>query len=122
MTQAQKDLTADQQYSKFAWDHADQTQMYQDIIDDLVKDQNNPYRAEIIMAKDADDFAKMVIGTNFLGKYIVQLVNDMISFVWEQHWWEESEDEIREKIGLAMLKRYKKDALFHNHNQPWATK
>lgn len=81
MTQPQKDLTQDQQYSKFAWDHADQTQMYQDIIDDLVKDPANPYRAEIIMAKDPEDFAKMVIGTNFLGKYIVQLVNDMISSV-----------------------------------------
>lgn len=96
----------EQEYLKKVWDKADQTKMYKDILHDLIEDPENPYRAEIIRAKNEDDFAKIVIGTNFLWKYIVQLVNDMVSYVWEKHWWEESEDEIRKEIGLEILQKY----------------
>lgn len=98
----------DEEYWKLVWNKADATDLYKDILDDLINDKDNPYKADIITAKSDDDYARIVIGTNFLGKYIVQLVNDMISLIWDQQWWEESCDEIREAIGLKLLNRYKK--------------
>jgi len=98
----------DEQYSKLVWNKADATDLYKDILEDLINDKENPYRAEIIMAKNDEDYARMIIGTNFLGKYIVQLVNDMVSLIWDKNGWEESCDEIREAIGLKLLNRYKK--------------
>lgn len=98
----------DEQYAKLVWNKADATDLYKDILYDLISDDWNPYKADIITAKSDEDYARIVIGTNFLGKYIVNLVNDMISFVWQKNGWEESEDEIREAIGLKLLNRYKK--------------
>ena len=95
-------------YSQEVWRKADQTDLYRDILFDLTEDPQNPNKGEIIMAKNADDFAKVIIGTNFLWKYIVQLVNDIISTVGQNQWWEESEDKIRDAIWLAILKRYTK--------------
>jgi len=37
--------------SKFVWDNADLTDLYQDILHELVIDQSNEYRAELIPAK-----------------------------------------------------------------------
>lgn len=91
----------EQEYSKFVWDNADQTQMYKDILNDLITDWENPYKAEIIRAKDENDYARMVIWTNFLWKYIVQLVNDMVNYIWEKEGWEESINKYLSEIGLS---------------------
>lgn len=98
----------DEKYAKLVWNKADKTKMYKDILNDLIQDKENPYRWETIRAKDENDYARVIIWTNFLWKYIVQLVNDMISYVWQKEWWEETEDLIRKDIGLEELMRYKK--------------
>lgn len=94
----------DEQYSRFCRLNADKTKLYQDVIHELASLE----RVKIILAKDENDEARIEIGTNFLWKYIVQLVNDMVSLVWQKEWWEESEDCIRDNIGLSELNRYKK--------------
>lgn len=92
--------------SKFVWDNADLTDLYQDILHELVIDQSNEYRAELIPAKVEWDYTRVSIGLNFLWKYIVNMAEDIVSYIWEKHWWEESEDEIRQDIGLSQFKRY----------------
>ena len=100
------DIESDINYTKYVWKNADRTQMYRDILYDLISDKDNDYRWDIILAKDEDDYARITIWTNFLWKYIVQMTNDVVSYIWEKHWWEDCEDEIREWIWLSLLKRY----------------
>ena len=78
-------------YEQMVWDKADQTDLYREILHDLIIDKDNPYIAKITMAENENDYARMTIGVNFLLKYIVQLTNDVASMAWK-----ESEDKIRE--------------------------
>ena len=95
----------DKEYAKFVWDNADKTGMYYDVIKDLLDAEE---RVKLINAKDVNDYAKFEIWVNFLWKFIVQLVNDMVSHIWNKQWLEESEDEIRKDIWLKELLRYNK--------------
>ena len=95
----------DKEYAKFVWDNADKTGMYNDVIRDLLEVKE---RVKLKHAKDENDYAKVEIWVNFLWKFIVQLVNDMVSYVWDKQWLEESQDEIRKDIGLKELLRFNK--------------
>ena len=53
-------------YAEFVRNRADATDLYKTILRDLTFDPENPHRGEVIPAKNADDFAKVEIGINFL--------------------------------------------------------
>ena len=97
----------DKEYIKKVWKEADNTMLYNEIINDLTNLRNERID-KYERAKNKDDYAKVTIWVNFLWKYIVQLVNDMVCYVWEKEGWEESEDEIRNGIWLSALNRYEK--------------
>ena len=97
------------EYEQFVQDNASKTQMYNDIISDLTHEDNSN-RYKVILAKNEDD--RIEIWTNYLAKYIVQLVNQTITKIWEENWREETEDWIREKNGLKELQRYNNDIWF----------
>lgn len=92
----------DKERSKQVWKDADKTNMYKTIIEELIDSD----MVKIIIAKDENDYAKMVIWTNFLVKYIVQLANDIIEHISNNEWWEESEDMYKKELWLDELCRY----------------
>jgi len=102
---------SDSEYEKFVRDNASKTQMYNDILSDLAHEHNSN-RCKMILAKDEDDYARIEIWTNYLAKYIIRLVNKMISTIWEENGREESEDWIREKFGLAELQSFNNNIWF----------
>jgi len=53
-------------YAKFVRSRADSTDLYKTILRDLIFDPENPRRGKTIPAKNADGFAKVEIGINFL--------------------------------------------------------
>jgi hypothetical protein len=53
-------------YTEFVWQQAGETDMYKTILYDLIFDAKNAHRVKSITAKNADDFARVEIGTNFL--------------------------------------------------------
>jgi len=98
--------------SKFVWDNADSTEFYKDILHDLVIDAENTYRAELIPAKNQEDYTRATIWLNFLCKYITQTAEHIVAYIGEKHGWEESEDEIRKDIWLWILSRYNKKTIW----------
>ena len=53
-------------YAKFVRSRADATDLYKTILRDLIFDPENSHRVETIPAENADGFAKVEIGINFL--------------------------------------------------------
>jgi len=97
----------DQAYSSYVWELAATTDMYNEVIKDLIVENYVSHKIEYHPWSE-DEPARITIPVNFLGKYIVHLVNDMVSHVGQSQWWEGTEDLIRETIGLSQVKRFTK--------------
>ena len=86
-------------YAQYVWVFGDRTTLYKTTLEELL----DSGVAKIIRAKDVNDYARMEIGTNYLCRYIVQLVNDVIDLIASEEGREESREHYKEQIGLGEI-------------------